>query len=50
MKNFRTKLGNELFKIAKDIYPAGKDGDKFMKQWGDTLFKIAAFISPDKKK
>lgn len=50
MRNFRTKLGNELFKLAKEIYPAGKDGNKFMKQWGDMLFKIAAKISPDKKK
>lgn len=49
MRNFRTKLGNELFKLAKEIYPAGKDGNKFMKEWGNMLFKIAAKISPDKK-
>ncbi len=50
MDKSRTKLGNMLFKMAKKIYPAGKDGNPFMKEWGDMLFKMAAFISPDKKK
>lgn len=48
MDKQRTRLGNMLFKMAKKIYPAGKDGNEFMKEWGDLLFKAAAKVSPDK--
>lgn len=49
MNKARTKLGNKLFKLAKDVYPAGKDGSTAKKKLGNALFKLAALVSPDKK-
>lgn len=49
MNKARTKLGNKLFKLAKDVYPAGKNGDPAKKKLGNALFKLAALVSPDKK-
>lgn len=48
MNKSRTKLGNELFKLAKKVYPAGEGGNPFMKKIGNLLFKLAAKVSPDK--
>lgn len=48
MKESRTKLGNKLFKLAKDVYPEGKDGNRAKKKLGNFLFKLAASVSPDK--
>lgn len=50
MDKSRTKLGNKLFKMARDVYPAGKDGNALMKEFGNMLFKLAARVSPNKKK
>lgn len=44
----RKKLGNTLFKLARDIYPAGKGGNPLMKELGDMLFKLAARVYPKK--
>lgn len=49
MNKARTKLGNKLFKLAKDVYPAGKNGSTAKKKLGNALFKLAALVSPDKK-
>lgn len=49
MNNARKKLANKLFKLAKDVYPAGPSGNTLKKELGDMLFKLAATVSPDKK-
>ncbi len=41
MKKLRTKLGNALFKLARETYSS----NPFL---GDKLFKLAAAVSPDK--
>jgi hypothetical protein len=43
MKKLRTKLGNRLFDLARDTYKK----NPFL---GDKLFKLAALVSPNKKK
>lgn len=49
MNDARKKLGNKLFKLAKDVYPAGPSGSALKKELGNMLFKLAARVSPDKK-
>ena len=48
MNEARTKLGNKLFKLAKDVYPAGKNGSQVKKKLGNALFKLAAAVSQNK--
>lgn len=47
MNKIRSEIGSTLFKYAAFVY----DGDNpFRKSWGNQLFKLAALVSPDKKK
>jgi hypothetical protein len=49
MDKVRTRLASMLFKMAEKIYPAGKDGNIFMKKWGNMMFKAAAKVAKDKE-
>jgi hypothetical protein len=46
MSSLRTKLGNRLFKAARNTYDKR---NTLRKELGDMLFKLAAKVSPDKK-
>lgn len=46
MNNYRSWLGNKLFKLAADLYVPG---NSVRMKMGDAMFKLAARISPDKE-
>lgn len=47
MNNYRSWLGNKLFKLARDLYVPG---NKVRMEMGNAMFKLAAQVSPDKPK
>lgn len=45
MNNYRSWLGNKLFKLAADLYVPG---NSVRMKMGNAMFKLAASVSPDK--
>lgn len=49
MNNYRSWLGNKLFKMAAKMSPNKGEKNALRSKMGNKLFKLAAQMSPDKK-